>query len=253
MKESELDALEALTEEAKDYPYSVIAFTAISDGVDFGTAKRPSAFVKRFDKKLNLLRFEKSTDNQLYSWLKKHFDSHGVTVGLDTVKALVFRSGHSMDVLANEVEKLSAMALIRGKKEVTPEDVEEVASSTPECDTFALSNAILERNRPKAFMALEEMKIRRVDPMMILGMIAKSFDELLAISLLLDEGRGSAAINEVLKMNEYRLKIGITAAKRYGSKELTKIVSRLTEADVGAKFGGVTGYCAIELFIAQNL
>ena len=253
MKEGELDSLAKIAEEVADYPYAVVVFTADGEGVDFGTPKKPSSFIKRFDKHINILNFEKSNENQLYAWLKKHFDAHGVEVTLDTVKTLVFRSGRSMDVLANEVEKLSAMVLARGKNFVTPEDVNEVASSTPECDTFALSNAILDRNKQKAFLALEEMKIRRVDPMVIMGMIAKTFDDLTAVAFLLDEGRGTDSINEVLKMNEYKLKIYIAAAKRYGAVKLSEILSSFAQADADSKYGGVTGYTAVELFLMRNL
>ena len=231
----------------------MVVFTADGDGIDFGTPKKPSSFIKRFGAKINIVQFEKSNENQLYAWLKKHFDAHGVEVTLDTVKALVFRSGRSMDVLASEVEKLSAMVLARGKKNVTPKDVEEVASSTPECDTFALSNAILERNKQKAFLALEEMKIRRVDPMVIMGMIAKTFDDLASVALLLAEGRGADSINEVLKMNEYKLKIYVAAAKRYGAEKLSEILSAFARADSGSKFGGVAGYTAVELFLVRYL
>ncbi len=253
MKESELESLEALVELCSEYDYSVIAFTACEEGVDFGTPKKPSAFIKRFDKKINILRFEKSTENQLYAWLKKHFEAEGVTVGLETVKALVFRSGRSMDVLAGEVAKLCALALSRGKTVVTPEDVNEVASSTPECDTFALSNAILERNKQKAYLALEEMKLRRVDPTIIMGMVARTFDDLSSVAHLLDEGLGTSAINDLLKMNEYKLKIYTSAAKRYGAERLSEILSSLAEADASSKYGGVTGYTAVELFISKNI
>ena len=253
MKEGELESLESLVELCSEYDYSVVAFTAGEEGVDFGTPKKPSAFIKRFDKKINILRFEKSTENQLYSWLKKHFEAEGVTVGLDTVKALVFRSGRSMDVLAGEVEKLSALALSRGKTVVTPEDVNEVASSTPECDTFALSNAILERNKQKAYLALEEMKLRRVDPTIIMGMVARTFDDLSAVAHLLDEGLGTQAINDLLKMNEYKLKMYMNAAKRYSAGRLSEIISSLAETDASSKYGGVTGYTAIELFISKNI
>lgn len=253
MKEEDFQSLEEIISLCDEFSYAIVAFTADEDGVDFGSPKRPSAFVKRFDKSLNLLRFERSTENQLYAWLKRHFDAHGVSVGLETVKALVFRSGRSMDVLANEVEKLSALALSRGKDTVTPEDVNEVASSTPECDTYALSNAILDRSRQKAYFALEEMKLRRVDPTMIVGMIARTFDDLAAVSHLLDEGRGVADIRDILGMNEYKLKIYLNAAKRYGAERLSDILSSLAEADAGAKYGGVSGYTAIELFISRYL
>ena len=148
-------------------------------------------------------------------------------VTLETVKALVFRSGKSMDVLAGEVEKLSALAHARGKSEVTVQDVNEVASSTTECDTFALSNAILERNKQKAYVALEEIKIKRVDPIAAMGMVARTFDDLTTVAHLLDEGKGISEIQKMLSMNEYKLKIYASAAKRYGILKLTSIVDAL--------------------------
>lgn len=253
LREGGLEQLEELISVCNEHSYSIVAFTAGDEGVDFGTPKKPSAFIKRFDKQINILRFEKSTENQLYAWLKKHFDSQGVSVNLETVKALVFRSGRSMDVLVGEVDKLCALALSRGKNVVTPEDVNEVASSTPECDTFALSNAILDRSRSRAYMALEEMRLRRVDHTIIMGMIARTFDDLTAVSHLLDDGKDAAEIEEVLGMNKYKLKMYISAAKRYGTERLSQIVSDLAITDAGSKYGGVTGYCAVELFISKNL
>lgn len=252
MKEKELAALEELVTLVDDYPFSVVAFNA-GDSVDFGTAKRPSAFVKRFGDKIHLIYLEKSSENQLYAWLKRHFESLDVKVGLETVKELVFRSGRSMDVLVGEVEKLSAMAKARGKDFVTPEDVREVASSTPECDTFALSNAILERNKQKAYDALEEMKLRRVDPAVVVGMIAKTLNDLTAVAHLMEDGLGAEGISAVMGMKDFRLKLFIGAAKKYSAPQLNEILSELARADAGSKYGGVTGYTAIELFISKNI
>ncbi len=253
LREGQLEELEELYAVCEEHPYSVVVFTAGGDGVDIGTVKKPSAFSKRFDKLIKIVNFEKSTENQLYAWLKKHFDANGVSVNLETVQALVFRSGRSMDVLAGEVEKLSALALSRGKTVVTPDDVAEIASSTPECDTFAFSNAIIDRSKSRAFFALEDMKGRRVDPIIIIGMMARTFDELSAVAHLLDEGLDVYEIKNILNMNEYRLKKYIPAAKRYGSARLAEIISNLAEADAASKYGGVSGYTAIELFISRNV
>ena len=252
LQEGEITAFEELVTLMADYPYATVVITA-GDTLDFGTAKRPSAFVKRFDGKIGILRFEKSTEKQLYAWLKKHFESLGVGVTLDTVRELVFRSGKSMDVLIGEVEKLSALALSRSRTLVTPEDVNEVASSTPECDTFALSNAIIDRSKRGAYLALEDMKLRRVEPTIIMGMVARTFDDLSAIGHLLDEGLDVGEIRGVLGMNEYKLKKYIPAAKKYGTQRLSQIIEALAEADAGSKYGGVSGYTAIELFISRNI
>ncbi len=253
MKENELELLAELSELVKEHPYSIVAFTASGEGLDFGSGKKPSKFISKFGKILKILRFEKSSDTALYSWLKKHFDKEGVGVDLRTLEALVFRTGHSMDVLASEVEKLSALAKARGMSAITPSEVEEVASSTPECDTFALSNAIIERNKQKAYDALFEMKLRRVDAGVAMAMIARTYDDLLAVAVLLDEGRGLSDIEAILKMNAYKLKLYAAAVKKYGTSRIAAAVTTLARVDADSKFGGVTGYTAVELFIAQNL
>ncbi len=253
MKEKELELFSELVSAARDYPYSILAFTAEGERVDFGTPKKPSKFISDFGKKTNILRFEKSTENQLFSWLNKHFNALGISVTMDVLRALVFKSGRSMDVLLSEVQKLSYMALSRGKSSVTVEDVNDVCSSTTESDTFALSNAITDRNKEAAFRALEDLKFRRIDPTVIFGMIARTFDEMLTVAMLLDDGDSIADIEEYLKMNHYRLKNYVSAAKRYTPRGVCGIVSELARVDADSKHGGVSGYTAIEIFIGKNL
>ncbi len=253
MNEKEFDAFDRLVELSLEYPYSVIAFTAEGERLDFGTPKKPSKFIARFGKRINILRFDRSSENQLYGWLKKHFDALGTEVSLDALKALVFRSGRSMDVLAAEAEKLSYLAVSRGRRSVTAEDVGDICSTTLESDTFALSNAITDRNREAAFRALEDLKFRRVDPVIIFGMIARTYDEALTVAMLLEGGERLTDIEQLLKMNPYKLKIYAAAAKKYGAKALSDIVHLLSQTDADSKYGGVSGYVAIELFLSRAL
>ncbi|MBQ8879223.1 MAG: DNA polymerase III subunit delta [Clostridia bacterium] len=253
MKDKELDLLESVMELTAEHSYAVLAISAAPDDIDFGTPKRPSKLITRFSKIANVLRFDRSTENQLYGWLKKHFDSEGVDVTLDTLRALVFRSGRSMEILVREVDKLSALAHARGLEVLTPKEVEEVSSSTPECETFALQNAITERNKAKAYDALLDMKFRRIDPTVVMATLSHTFAELLHVSKLLSEGKGSSDIETLLKMNPYRAKHAISAVKKYTPDRLSKIVSTLTRVDADSKYGGIMGYTAIELFVSQNI
>ena len=185
--------------------------------------------------------------------MKRHFDAEGVEVTLEVLNALIFRAGHSMTVLNNEVTKLCMLAKSRGQKNITVADVQAVASSTPECDTFALSNAILERDKRGAFVALEEMKSRRLDPIMILGMMAKTYTDIVSVVMMLKDGTNSNDMQAATKMNLYKLKLYVAAAKRFTPEKANNILAELSRVDTGAKYGGVTGYTAIELFIAKCL
>ena len=155
--------------------------------------------------------------------------------------------------LLSEVQKLSYLAHARGKSAITLADIAEVCQSTTESDTFALSNAITDRSKPEAYAALEDLKFRRVDPTVIFAMIARTFDDILAVAMLLDEGANLQNVEQTLKMNAYKLKIYAAAAKKYSGRTLTDIVSDLARADADSKYGGITGYTAIELFISRNL
>lgn len=253
MKEKELESLSELVSLVKEHPYSVVAFTAEGERLDFGVPKRPSKFIAAFDKQINILRFERSTENQLYAWLKKHFDAMGVEVNMEVLRALVFRVGRSMDVLLSEAEKLAYLALSRGKNALSPADISEVSISSPESDTFALSNAITDRNKQAALLALDDLKSRRVDPTVVFGMIARTFDDILAVAMMLSDGEGLPAIESALKMNPYKLKIYASAAKKYTPRALADTAAALAIADADSKYGGVTGYTAVELFLLRNL
>ena len=253
MKEADLDKLEEILDLVLSTDYAVLAFLVSDGDIDLGTPKKESKLVKRFGEKVRILNFDKSTDQQLLAWLKKHFDAEGVGVNLDVLNALIFRAGHSMTVLNNEVCKLCMLAKARGQSEINVKDVEIAASSTPECDTFALSNAILERNKKGAFIALEEMKSRRLDPIMILGMMSKTYTDIVSVVMMLGDGIGADDIQAATKMNPYKLKMYLRAANRFTPEKAKNILAELARVDTGAKWGGVTGYTAIELFVSKCL
>ena len=82
LKESEKSALFELFSLKEEYPYAIFSIMATADGFDAGTAKRASRMAARLSEAFEILNFPKSTDSQLLSWLKKHFDAEGISVDL---------------------------------------------------------------------------------------------------------------------------------------------------------------------------
>lgn len=253
MKESDRTALLKLFESNDDFPYAVIAISALSDGFDVGTEKRRSKLYTKLSEVFDILVFDKSTDAQLASWLKKHFDAERLAIDAVTLNTMIFRVGHSMQVLKEEVTKLSSYAKANGKTSVTVEDVNEICSATAECDAFAISNAIIEKNVERAFIALTEMKQQRVEPQAVMAMLTRTYGELVSISLLMDEGKGADDIASITKFHPYRLKLYMNAAKKVGTRRLADSLSELVRIDAESKAGGITGYKTVEMFITQNI
>ena len=253
MKQSDQDTFEMLLDRMDEGGYTVLSFIVADGAVDLGTPKRPSKFVKRFDKRVGILRLDKSTDAQLLSWLKRHFDAEGIKVSPDTLKALIFRSGHNMTVLDNEVKKLSFYARAKGLSEISETEVSAVASSTAESDTFALSNAVLNRNKRAAFLALDDLKGQRTDPVVIMAMLSRTCSELATVSMMLKDGMNPADIGSAVNMGDFKLKMYLRAAKGWGNERATRVLEELSRMDTALKFGGISGYTAIEIFIAKCL
>jgi len=252
MKEEEFSALEELLRIRAEHDYTVLSFITSYEGLELGTEKKPSKFESRFSDKMSIIRLDKSTDSQLIQWIGRHFNSEGVKYAQDVPSALVFRSGRSMQVLKNEIDKLTSLAKARNK-EISAEDVELVATPTTECDTFAFSNAILARDKNGAFKALADMRARRVEPTVIVGMAARVICDLVSVANLADEGLGADKIASMLSMNPYKLSLYLSAAKSVGWVGAEALLSELARVDTAAKLEGVGGYTAVELFITRNM
>lgn len=253
LKEGEIKALEALFELKNEYSYAIFSILANSDGFDTGTPKKPTKLYKRLSSGFDIIDFPKSTDSQLLSWLKKHFDAEGIGVDVKTLNSLIFRSGRSMEVLNNEVIKLASYAKAKGKSQIFSEDVDSIASSTVECDAFALSNAVLDKNVEGAFAALLDLKQRRIEPQVVIAMLERTYSDLASVAFLLDEGAGAPIIESVLKFHPFKAKLYINAAKKVGSKALAEALSELCRIDASSKSGGMSGYGVIEMFITERL
>lgn len=253
MKESDLQAFEMALDALDTYGGTALVFTVADGECDVGTEKRPGKFVKRFGERCNIVDFPRSSDSALMGWLKRHFEKEGINVSREALEALIFRSGRSMDVLSGEVIKLSCYLHANKRDILTPKDVELVASSTPECDTYALTNAILDRNRKAAYLALNEMKRERIDPTVIIGMMARTYSELVAVVGMMEEGTGKAEIERATGIHPFRVKSYMTASRLFKKGAPKAILDELSRVDVGAKFGGVSGFCAIEMFISKCL
>ena len=251
MREGEKSAIEELCAMLPDYPYATFVILTDAEGFIPGTVKKPSKLSARLGKCFNIVIFDKCNDAQLAGWIKRHFEADGVAIEPTAPAALIFRSGHSMEVLNNEILKLTAYAKANGLTAIGKNEIDLVASPTLECDAFALSTAITDKDRDGAFRAIADMKGRRMEPGAVLAMMAKSFGELSTVSALLDEGMNAKDIEELLRWNPYKIKFSVNSAKKWGTAKLADATSRLRKLDGDSKSGGPSGFKIIELFICE--
>ncbi len=249
MKRGEIDDLCDVLSTLPDYDYNVLIISVPSGLIDEGNLpKRPSAILTELSKYLTPVKFDSVTGSRLVSWVGKHFSHHGVSASPEICSLLIEKCGKSMFTLASETEKLSYYVLQNGRSTVSTEDIEKVAISVIDSDAYALANAILDGKYAAAMDALNVMKFRRVEPIMILSEVSRVICDLVSVRSLQSEGASVSEISSLLKMNEYKARLYASAASGRSAERLKNTLLLCSEADLAIKLSP-QGYTAIERLI----
>lgn len=249
MKESAIKTLEAFCEQMREETGSTVVITAAAEGLDTGTEKRPTKLFSRLSKALNAVPFYHSTDAALISWIRRHFAAEGVAHTDSLPASLLARVGHDMDTLASEIEKLSCYAKANALATLTERELAFVTVRTVESDAFSLTNALLDGKMEDAYRYLGDMKHRRVDPIAVLGQVAKLYADLLSVATLAEEGKNEKEIAKLLGMHEYRAGIYYRSAKKMGVAVAEQKLRKCVEIDAELK-RGTASYRGLEQLVA---
>ena len=242
------EALSALSE----YDYNVLILSVPAGQIEEGNpVRKPSAILTRLSEFLTPVYFEPISAARLTGWVEKHFEHHGVSADAAVCGELIRSCGRSMFVLASETEKLAYYVLGSGRTKVTSADVAKVATTELSIDAFALSNAILDGRYEDAMKALEVMKFRRIDPVIVMSEISGTVCDLLAVKSLQMEGASVSEINTLLRLrSEYRARLYMNAATDKSPKKLRRAVELCSEADLLLK-QSAQSYVPIERLICS--
>lgn len=253
MRANDLEDLLETLDTLKTYDYNVLILSVPAGHLDEGTPKKPSPLLLKLSEYLTPVQFAPISGAKLVAWVGKHFGHHGVTASPEVSAYLIEYCGKSMFTLSSETEKLSYYVLSQGRSTVTKEDIQAVSVPELEADTYALANAILDGNYKEAIDALEVMKFRRVDPIIVLSQVSRTVCDLCDIRALAKEGLRADEIAEVLRplrMNEYKIRLYLNSATSKSDKRLRRALRLCAEADAALKLSP-QGYLAIERLIGS--
>ena len=242
------EALSAL----REYDYNVLILSVPAGQFEEGNLpKSPSALYKRLSEYLTPVRFDPITGARLVAWVGKHFQHHGVSADASVCAYLIEFCGKAMFTLSSETEKVAYYVLQQGRQAVTREDVERVCVSELSADTYALANAIADGKYEEALRALEVMRFRRIDPVVVLSEVTRVICDLVTVKALAEQGLQAGEIAAVLRKKDFWAKKNYAAVSGKSLKRLKRALQLCSEADLSLKQQGYSGYLAIERLIGM--
>ncbi|MBQ7378487.1 MAG: DNA polymerase III subunit delta [Clostridia bacterium] len=251
IKQSDFQELCTALSALEDYDYNTLIITTAADGFAPGNLpKRPSAQLSALAELAVPVQFDRSTPAKLAAWAQKHYAAHGANASPEVAAYTVDYCGRDMFALAFEIDKVACYALSHGRTEINRSDVETVATPANEYGAFAFANAITEGRRAEALQILDDMKFRRIEPLIIMGEIIGIYSELLSVKTLADKGYSAPEIAAELKMNEYKLARYLKSVRNISTARVRATVCAAALADAELK-SGAKGYAPLEKLICS--
>lgn len=250
MRQSEVDAICDVLARLDEFDYNVLIITVAADCFDPGyLPKRPSETLKKLAEHLTPVRFERTTDAKLVAWIGKHFAHNGVSASPALCAKFLDYCGHSMFILAGEIDKLSYYTLAHGGTEATEDAMRLVCTAATEYDAFAFTNAIMDARPDTALGILADYRLRRLDPILILSDVIRVICEMIAVRTMTESGIPAAQIGQAVgKLHEYKVGLYQKSLRNTSERRLHRALEACENADKAIK-SSADGYAALERLI----
>ncbi len=252
MRPGELDELCDACGALAEYDYNLLIVYAAADCLDPGyLPKKPSSTLTKLSEYLTPVQFDRCTGAKLAAWIQKHFLHNGIEASPAFCTEMPNYCGHSMYVLAGEIDKLSYYALSHGRKTVTVEEMHLVCTPVNEFDGFAFTNAMMDGKQELALAILADYRVRRVEPISILGEVVSVACDMMAVHAMTADGHTPADISAALNVHAFRVGLYQKSLRGMSEKRLRRFFDACLAADASLKQSTTKGYAPLERLICS--
>ncbi len=192
--------------------------------------------------------FPQSDTAKLTNWIKRHFEKENIPLSEDAPRHLIDYCGSDMYVLKGEIDKLCAVC-----ESVSKEEIEKYCCSNIEYQTFDLSEALSGGNAKKVKEIFLNLKLKKADPLVIMGTLTKNFYDMLLAKEARKEGISSAVLAKDFSMNAWAAEKRMRSAAGVTSQYLEKAIYECSECDKKLKSFSADQYAHIELLLEKLL
>jgi DNA polymerase-3 subunit delta len=195
------------------------------------------------------VEFAPLPDAELAAWAKSRLKDLSADADERTLRQIIALAGQSVRQLATELEKLATAALPSGH--ITMELVESLVGRSRELSNFELTDHLIARNRSRALETLGRLLDDGVEPLMLTGLLASSFHRLALAKDLMSRGAPEQEVFNVVKMPYNQRAAFLATARRADSRDLSRRIRRIAEADLSIKTSQATPRIQLEMLVCE--
>ena len=181
-----------------------------------------SKLAKHIKNHAKVLTTKKLYDNELPEWALTLIRQKGLEIKPKALQMLIDHLGNDLQRIENEVEKVTVN--LKGRKQISEDDIESYVGVSKEFNIFELQAALINKDLPSALNILNYFSSNpKAAPIqLILPTLYAFFSKLYAVSA--SNSRDEASIGAILGVKGFFTKQYIQAMQRYSFPEVEKVL-----------------------------
>lgn len=181
-----------------------------------------SKLAKHLKNHAKVISTKKLYDNELPEWTLNLISMKGLEIKPKALQILVEHLGNDLQRIENEIDKL--VVNLKGRKQISEDDIESYVGVSKEFNIFELQAAILNKDLPTALKILNYFASNpKAAPIqLILPTLYSFFSKLYAVSA--SNTRDEHAIASILGLKGFFAKQYLHAMERYSFAEVEKVL-----------------------------
>lgn len=184
---------------------------------------------------------------EIESRVEKYLASYHYQIDKETLKYILTNSLNNYDLVMSEVEKI--MLFYNKPSTIKKEDVQNIVAKVANTNNFLFVDALIDGNLEASLSILADLKIMKVEPTILLTLVARDIRIMLNIKNMLEQNKREYEILNALKLADWQLEKYLKKAFPYKKRELEEWLVKLADLDLKVKSGKLDRYYALELLI----
>ena len=193
---------------------------------------------------------ERQKDTELIKWIGAYLSKSSKKIRRDDAEFLLQQGGNDMYLLKSEMDKL--VSYTGDREEVVREDIDAVCSVNIRTSVFAMVDCIAAGKQKQALKQYYDMIRMDVEPILILRLLLKEFNQLmLAKELSKEPGYSRRDLARALKTPEFAVEKYISASDRFSVKQLHNALKDCLNTENELKSGRIDKRIGTEMLIIK--
>ena len=214
----------------------------------YGKANGTKKITKVIKEKYTYIEISDLKIKDIYELTDKLLKNKGFKLDRDTIYYIINSLQNNYDLVYNEVEKIELY--YGNNKDVKRVDIENIISHSMMDNNFKFIDSVINKDVVNSFKYYDDLMIQKVEPIMLLGMLAKEFRNMLLVKKSLNSSKKDLMNLTGLKF-DFQIDNIINKSYSYKEKQIEDLIVYLCDLDHDIKVGKVSNKLALQLFILK--